>query len=176
MSNTIDEATKKEIMNFRELLDPLVKYIKDTWDYENFKPKNYEEHIKSYEEFDQHNPNPAEFTGLLDESHCSFPFPERSSFPQVALADTAQGHSPLESIIGSVLAYGIQVGEKRRDFQNQGYAKRFDEDIDDIVGWVERISNNTLDDIPGHMRIATNKLNDIKRTSKFMQGIYNFEE
>ncbi len=176
MSKTIDDATKREIMSFPGLLKPLVKYIEETWDYENFKPKNYDEHIKEYEEFDQHNPNPADFTGILDESHCSFPFPERSSFPQVALADTTQGHSPLESIIGSVLAYGIQVGERRRDIQNQGYAKRFDENIDDINGWLKQVSEGTLEDVPGYMDYAITMLDDMKRTSKFIQGIYEHEE
>ena len=108
----IKDASKDEIDDFEAVTTPLIKFIRENWD-ADVKPKGYDAYKEDYEEFDDSGKMVPEFDGLLDTSACCPPFPGRMSMPSVAYNDTQQGYDPLETMVGSLVAYGMAIGEQR---------------------------------------------------------------
>jgi len=114
MKKTINEATWKEVSYFDDLIQPILKMVKDNWDVEAL-PKGYKEYVETYEEYDDMDDEKfeLEFDGLLDTSASNVPINDKLSIPQVAYDDTQQGRDPMHTLIGAVLSYGIAIGKRQ---------------------------------------------------------------
>lgn len=111
---TVDEASWEEVSYFDDLIQPILKLVKENWDIQA-SPKGYEEYIESYEEYDDMGDEKfyLDFDGLLDTSASASPINDKLSMPQVAYDDTQQGREPLHTLIGAVLSYGIAIGKRQ---------------------------------------------------------------
>ena len=115
----IDECSLKELNNFSELSSHLIEFIRENWD-ADVKPKGYDAYKEDYEEYDDGGEMIPEFGGPLDTSATCDPFPGRMSMPSVAYSDTEQGRDPLNTMVGSILAYGMAIGKQRAKLDNSG--------------------------------------------------------
>lgn len=116
-NKTVEQSSLKELNNFPELLDAIMKYLDKYWDIEA-KPKGYDEYLETYEEYDEENIE-YEFDGPLDTSAIADPFPYRISRSSVAYGDTQQGRPPIRELIGAVFAYGLNVGAQRQKINEE---------------------------------------------------------
>ena len=114
MKNTIDEASWKEVSYFDDLIQPILKMVKDNWDIEA-SPKGYKEYVETYEECDDMGDEKfdLEFDGLLNTSACGDPINIKLSMPQVAYDDTQQRRDPIHTLISAILSYGIAIGKRQ---------------------------------------------------------------
>jgi hypothetical protein len=121
MKKHIHKSSEKELY-FSEVLEPMVKYIKETWDIEA-KPKGYDEFCKDYEDYKGLPCNEEKlkdaFDGLSDGSAGSFSFPIRVALEHVAYSDHCQGRDPINELLGAFLGYGIMVGMRIMGIKNE---------------------------------------------------------
>lgn len=138
MEKTIDNAEWKEVSRFDNLIEPIVSLVKDNWDIQAA-PKGYQEYRDQYEEYDDMDDEKyaLKFDGLLNTSATSSPINDRLSMPQVAYDDTQQGRDPLQTLLGSVLSYGIAIGRRQEktdpnDFDEYRHS-RVQDFLEDII-------------------------------------------
>lgn len=126
---TVDEASWKEVSYFDDLIQPILKLVKDNWDIKAA-PKGYQEYRDQYEEYDDMSDEKfyLDFDGLLDTSASGSPINDKLSMPQVAYDDTQQGRDPLQTLIGAVLSYGIAIG-KRQEQTNPNSKTKWKESV-----------------------------------------------
>jgi hypothetical protein len=118
----IRESTDREINNFSEILNSLTEFIKDTWKGD----------IHPIE-----RNHTSKFKGMSSVTATVPNFPDRLSKQNVAL-DIDQGREPIESLISSVLLYGILIGEERNKRKNKKEFDRLKERILFQVSMMEK--------------------------------------
>jgi hypothetical protein len=110
----LDECTLDQLKDFTNIVEPLVDYIKETWE-GSILPKGYKEFINNYEEYKGMNDvNIDCFTGFVNDTATSYSFPVATSIPHIAYDDREQGRDPLQMLISSCVSYGMQVQERRQ--------------------------------------------------------------
>jgi len=107
----IKDATVEQLAYFDNIIQPILKYLDENWDLDG-KPKDYDNYVKSYEQNDDMGEMIPDFDGLLDTSTTHPTLPEMLSLPQVAYSDTQQGRNPLETLVGTLIGYGMAVGKE----------------------------------------------------------------
>jgi len=128
MNKKLNEGTKEELANFGDIVDPIVEYIKDTWE-GDFKPKGYKEFIDNYQDYEGMNTvNIDNYKGFLDGTATSYSFPVATSLPHIAYDDLEQGRDPLQMLISSCISYGMNIQNRRNALK--------DIDLNDIINIV----------------------------------------
>ncbi len=114
MEKTIDEASWKEISYFDNIVGPIIKLLENSWNIEA-SPKGYDEYVKTYEEFDDVNDEKfdLEFEGLLNTSASGSPINLNLALPNVAYNDTQKSRDTLNTLVSSILSYGIAIGRQQ---------------------------------------------------------------
>jgi len=110
-NKTIKEASLDELEDFSEIAGHILQLIKTSWDVD-VKPKGYDKYLESYEEYD--DSEIPKFDGLLDVGPSKPDIADSMSLSNVAYGDTQQGRDPLETMVGAILSYGMDVGTQRQ--------------------------------------------------------------
>lgn len=140
MKEHVDQAELGKLRNFPALMEPIMEYIRETWE-GNLLPKGYEEYLEDYEEYKgmgTRNERKAKnaFNGVSDDG-VSYPFPVRISKPHVAYDDREQGRDPLETLVGAIFAYGLIIGDARTKKKitkdNEARHERWVEKMSDLI-------------------------------------------
>jgi len=146
MEKTVDEATWKEVSYFDDLIQPILKLVKDNWDIKA-EPKGYQQYRDQYEEYDDMGDEKfyLDFDGLLDTSAGASPINDKLSIPNVAYDDTQQGRDPLQTLIGAILSYGIAIGKRQEQTNPDSKSKWKDSAGRDIQGYLGDIQEYSGD-------------------------------
>jgi hypothetical protein len=113
MRKIIKNATIEDLDNFEGLTNPIVRFLRENWNVKELGPQGYNEYRKTYEGGDDMGEMIPEFSGFLDNSASKPTLPVMLSMPQVAYSDVEQGYTPLETLVGALVGYGLAVGEQR---------------------------------------------------------------
>jgi hypothetical protein len=99
-------------------VEALMKYIKEHWDIKAT-PKGYKAYLEKYADQNAEDLEELDIKKVLDsfEGHgeggtTSSPFAISVRIPHVAFRDKEHGHSPIETLIGAVLTYGMLLGKQ----------------------------------------------------------------
>lgn len=129
----IKEASIEELEDFNGVVRPIITFLDKYWDV-GAKPKGYDEYLKTYKEFDDMPlENELDFDGFCSATAGSFSIETQLAMPYVAYGDTEQGRNPLETLIGAVMSYAIQIGERRAKLQARDRTDKLGEFIDVIL-------------------------------------------
>lgn len=114
MAYSLKKLQYKDV-SFDKEVEALLKYLRDTGWKISAKPTGYDEYRKTYQDFQGQEDLDEEallksFDGHDGAGTCSLPFPMRVSLPHVAYDDCCQGRKPLETLVGSILGYGMFLG------------------------------------------------------------------
>ena len=113
MAYKLNQLTK---FDYGKNVEALIKFIKEHWIL-RARPKGYDKFCEDYtdfagmEELDEKKLMDS-FEGHDAGGATSFPFPIRISLPHVAYDDICQGGKPLQTLIGSIFAYGMLYGQR----------------------------------------------------------------
>lgn len=109
----LESVSTKELMNFSNLVGPLVKYIRKSWSWKRLKPKGYKESRELYLN-DESIPRPkTKFKGIDSSTCSSFGFHEKTKLFQVLYDDVDQGRDPLTTLIASSVGFGMVIEQER---------------------------------------------------------------
>lgn len=137
---TIKDASSKDLQ-FHNLIDPIVNFLKRNWEVKGVMPKGYKEYLKDYREYKDMGDDSfvPEFDGLLNTSPAGLPLPDRLSLPHVAYDDKEQGRKPFALMVGILVGYGLQVGKRLKELETE-------KEIADLKAQNERLMNIVLEE------------------------------
>ena len=107
------EMTENDL-RFEDVVSPLVKWIRNKWNWKGLKPKKYKKYLANYQDYqDMEDLEIKDFEGALNNNVMSLTFPEQTSICHVAYDDTNQGRDPLTVLISASVTYGMSVHRRR---------------------------------------------------------------
>jgi len=110
------EATVSELDDFQSISSAIMEWFESHWDIQ-VSPKQYEEFMEDYHEFkgigeDKYDLS-DDFNTFFDATSSKFSLPTACGLPNAAYSANEQGRSFFETMLGSVLGYGLLIGEER---------------------------------------------------------------
>jgi len=120
MRERINKASKNDISDFEELATDIVEFLNKHWDIE-VKPKKYDKYLETFEEFedmDEISKYEKDFKGFGPGGD-TLSLPETLSLPNTAYSDVHQGITNLETLVGAILTYGMQIGNRRQEISSE---------------------------------------------------------
>lgn len=121
-------ASKDEVMaDLDSLIEPVIEYIKKTWNTENLLPVNYEEYMKVLQEggdcdefIDASRDLSDTYTGLVNSNpgYADCPLHELLSPHYVTYGRFDQGHLPLDTLITGLIYWGMNLQKNRFKFES----------------------------------------------------------
>jgi hypothetical protein len=127
------KATENEINDFERLATDIFDFLNKHWDIE-VKPKKYDKYLENFEEFedmDNMGKYEKDFKGFKPACD-GLSLPETLSLPNTAYSDVHQSRTPLQTLIGAILSYGLKIGNRRKEIDKL--------DIDNITKLIEKIT------------------------------------
>ncbi len=141
----IEEASE---LYYTNIIPNMISFINKNWDLD-IKPKNYVEYLKTYEEYDELDEDivdkmykDAKFP--IDGTAGAPPFVGRIAINNVAYSDTEQGVSPIETLIGSVWAYGVACGTKTKELSTNKDIERSERHVEILTSSNDRLHEENL--------------------------------
>lgn len=135
-NKAIKQASLEELQDFEKISKSIIDFIKINWDVKA-KPKDYAEFLKDYEEGKCMGEMVPEFKGFDDSTASKPSFASLMSTPSVAYSDKEQDRNPLHTMISSILAHGILIGERRGELKNKASVDDF------LIGAMKRFLAQT---------------------------------
>jgi hypothetical protein len=122
----VNKLSKKELEDITwNLIPNIVKYLNEFWDIK-VEPKNYQEYLKTYDEFDELPEEELEllekrFTELnipYDVHGCHYGLPHTLAINNVAYSDKHQSRKPLEELVKAIWSHGNAMGLREAKVDN----------------------------------------------------------
>ena len=113
MSYKLDSIKSESDLNFSRDCKALLDYIKKTWNVKA-EPKGYKEFMKKEDRTTEIDEAALlkEFDGHDGSGTLSYSFPGQISLEMAAFDQYDQGRSPLETLVGAILGYGMLLGKQ----------------------------------------------------------------
>ena len=121
-NKNIKESSLDELNNFSDIVDPLVEFLEGNWDV-NPHPKNYDKNKDNYDNFSDEK---LIYNGLNSCSATSPSIEDKLSTYHIGYDDIEQGRSPFRVLVGSLVGFGMQVGEQRNKLEIKEKLKGLD--------------------------------------------------
>jgi hypothetical protein len=122
---TQNNAPKERLMNFASLMEPIMKLLEKHWDITAL-PKGYQEYLKKAKEDDDIDFEKLslvdeflELGGVLNVHSATYSLPDKLSLHNVAYDDNEQNRPPLQTLLSSLVAYGLIIGHAQEKRFNQ---------------------------------------------------------
>lgn len=132
-SINLKDVPTNDLMDFSGICEPLIKYIRCTWDWKGFKPRGYEKYKAEYSDYDKDERAvkwAAKFKGINSGTASSFGFHVQTARHHVCYDDTSQGRDPLHVLMSSCVGFGLIVGDERAKRQQAKNIKEHNEQIE----------------------------------------------
>jgi hypothetical protein len=126
--NNMYRASKDEVMaDLDILIQPVIDYIKRTWNTENLLPVNHAEYMKALEEgrdcdefIDASRDLSDTYTGLVNSKpgYADCPLHELLSPNYVTYGQYDQGYLPLDTLIKGLIYWGMDLQKNKTKFES----------------------------------------------------------
>lgn len=144
----LKDVPNEELMDFSEIVEPLVKYIRKIWNWKGFKPKGYKAFKANYNDYDgddQAQMWADKFDGINTSTASSFGFHDQTTLNHVCYDDVNQGRDPLHVLIGACVSFGLNVGEERFNRKLEKARIKHNESVETYCGIIKRALDRVND-------------------------------
>ena len=150
----IKEASLEKLNDFCGLVEPIIDFLKLNWE-GKLQPKDYD---NKKDDYDDYFGEKLEYNGLKNRTATSFSIDEKLSLHNTAYDDLEQGRDTLTTLVGSLVGFGLQVGEQRKTLNIKEKLERYG-DLKELSN--KLIENKISDDERVNLAFLLIELNSI---------------
>jgi hypothetical protein len=133
MGIKLKNVSINDLKSFDSVVGPVIKHIKENWETDSIKPKDYDKQEENFDIFEHIEELEKNFTGMIDERVCSFSLPVALHKSSVKHSDEDQGRTPFETLISTCIGYGMVIEAHRKQQELNIKVRKHDEHVKTMV-------------------------------------------